>query len=96
MIQFFLQNEKASNNDSFEKSIADIKNFSRKFKIVTDYGIIQIANAVDNHIRGGVLCHIARKRFSQAMDVVTPVYIRKPQAEVQYEENQRKNEESHG
>ena len=56
--------------------------------------IIQIANEVDSYIRGGVLCSIAESRAEKAQRNVAPVYIRKPQAEVQYEENQRKKEEA--
>ncbi|MDO5095897.1 MAG: tRNA (adenosine(37)-N6)-threonylcarbamoyltransferase complex dimerization subunit type 1 TsaB [Peptostreptococcaceae bacterium] len=55
----------------------------------TKKSIIQLGIAADNYVRGAILCEIASKQVDRARDFVSPVYIRKPQAEVQYEEKQR-------
>ncbi len=52
-------------------------------------GIIKTAGKEDNYIRPGILCVIAAERSQKAEKYAEPVYIRKPQAEVQYEEMQK-------
>lgn len=47
---------------------------------------VSLARPCDNYVRGGVLCEIAEKRVLDGKDIAVPIYIRKPQAEVQYEE----------
>lgn len=47
---------------------------------------IQKADLTRNFVRGSVLCKLAQKKVDQAKKYAEPVYIRKPQAEVQYEE----------
>lgn len=63
----------------------------------TKNSIIRLGIGADNYVRGAILCEIASQKFDSASDFVSPIYIRKPQAEVQYEEKQRalevKNEE---
>ncbi len=58
--------------------------------------IIQLGVDADNYVRGAILCEIAGKHFDRASDFVSPIYIRKPQAEVQYEEKQRALEVKNG
>lgn len=55
--------------------------------------LIQIADYDDNYIRPSTLCKLASLNIHRATDLAQPVYIRKPQAEVQYEEKQRLLEE---
>lgn len=47
---------------------------------------VQIADFTDNYIRPAVLCKMARQKITTAQKYARPVYIRKPQAEVEYEE----------
>lgn len=51
--------------------------------------IIEIAQGADNYIRGAVLCQIAQESNRVSEGFASPVYIRKPQAEEQYEARQR-------
>lgn len=58
--------------------------------------LIKLADGVDNYIRGAHLCKIASQRQDGTGTYATPVYIRKPQAEVQYEEKiQQQNLQKH-
>ncbi len=58
-----------------------------------DPAIIHLAPTVDNYIRGSLLCEMAKNK-KELYDFVEPVYIRKSQAEVQYEEKRRKRTEA--
>lgn len=56
---------------------------------------IKIASPNANVSRAASLCHCASGKFSQKRDIsncydIAPIYLRKSQAEVQYEEKQRK------
>ena len=55
-------------------------------------GIIKIADYDNNYIRPSTLCRFAEERAHLSRKYAKPVYIRKPQAEVQYEERQRLTE----
>lgn len=59
---------------------------------------IEIPAASNNVTKAGSLCSVAKVKFDEGKDIfdcytVNPLYIRKSQAEVQYEEKQRKLQE---
>ena len=59
---------------------------------------IEIPAASNNVTKAGSLCSVAKVKFDEGKDIfncytVNPLYIRKSQAEEQYEEKQRKLEE---
>ncbi len=58
---------------------------------------IEIPAASNNVTKAGSLCSVAKVKFDEGKDIfncytVNPLYIRKSQAEEQYEEKQRKLE----
>ena len=55
-------------------------------------GSISLAEGDHNYIRPSTLCFLATERAHLAQDYAKPVYIRKPQAEVQFEERQKLTE----
>ena len=52
-------------------------------------GSINLAEGDHNYIRPSTLCFLAKERAHLAEGYAKPVYIRKPQAEVQFEERQK-------
>ncbi|MDO4710780.1 MAG: tRNA (adenosine(37)-N6)-threonylcarbamoyltransferase complex dimerization subunit type 1 TsaB [Peptostreptococcaceae bacterium] len=71
----------------------DLRKDERFFELLSDQdqqnNIIEIARSADNYIRGAVLCRIAADRKG-SVSFVSPVYIRRPQAEEQYEARREK------
>lgn len=55
----------------------------------TKNAIIRLGSAADNYVRGAMLCEIASRDSKEQSGYASPVYIRKPQAEVQLEEKLR-------
>ena len=55
-------------------------------------GSISLAEGDHNYIRPSTLCFLAKERAHLAEGYAKPVYIRKPQAEVQFEERQKLTE----
>ena len=69
--------------------------FEDKIKEIAN---IEIPAASNNVTKAGSLCSVAKVKFDEGKDIfncytVNPLYIRKSQAEEQYEEKQRKLEE---
>lgn len=56
---------------------------------ITKKSIIEVARHADNYVRGAVLCELAKKHYDKGSASASPIYIRKPQAEEQYEERQK-------
>ena len=73
----------------------DVYKYEDKIREISN---IEIPAASNNVTKAGSLCSVAKVKFDEGKDIfdcytVNPLYIRKSQAEEQYEEKQRKLEE---
>lgn len=74
----------------------DLASLSENTTEIQNKNLIKVADFTDNYIRASILCKMARERLEKSdaaplPKYATPVYIRKPQAEVEYEERHRTN-----
>ena len=70
---------------------------SSLYRKIREISNIEIPAASNNVTKAGSLCSVAKVKFDEGKDIfdcytVNPLYIRKSQAEEQYEEKQRKLE----